>query len=115
MVLVPADHYLYFSADVEFDKEKRAEIFTDLDGTSFGYIVQSGSEDAIGKPLLNKRKVYYAISNIAASNWGVPVEAGSVLVTVGDRDEAHTKTLASSNRVDLSAKKRTEAFTFLNV
>jgi len=115
MVLVPADHFLYFSADAEMGPGQRAEIYTDQSSETFGYVVESGSEDTIGKPSVNKRKVFYSISNLTASNWGIPVEAGSVLVTVGDRDANHTKVLASSNRVDLSARKRTEAFTFLNV
>jgi len=114
MVLVPADHFLFFSADAEMGPTQRAEIYTDQSLESFGYIVESGSEDAIGKPLGSKRKVFYSISNLTTSNWGIPVEAGSVLVTVGDRDENHTKDITSSNRIDLSVKKRTEAFTSLN-
>jgi hypothetical protein len=113
MYLVPAEHYLHVDLDRRIGNTYRVEIFTNTRNSVTGYVVESYAGDSAGKPLSLQRKVLSTIPNLTHDNWGMPWEAGSVLVIVGDREDENTKTLNSSFRLDMAAKARTEAYTYV--
>lgn len=112
MKIVPADHYIFVDLDAEIKPNRRVEVFTNNKGIISAYVVESVSGDAAGKPLALARKVYGEASNLTHENWGVPWEAGSALVIVGDRDEENTKAPVSYFRIDLASKMRTAAYSY---